>query len=107
MLMKALLDKGEAEAALELFVRQVMQMPDHELQVYRQLPMWKGRVALAPTIPREMALDRVLFALGLVDALDLEHGGLLRRSGPQCVQTVALQGLDHGGRRLEDLEGAA
>ena len=55
----------------------------------------------------EMALDRVLFALGLVDALDLEHGGLLRRSGPQRVQTVALQGLDHGGRRLEDLEGAA
>ena len=57
--MQALIDSGEPEGALEAFVREVMQMPEHELTAYRQLPMWKGRVALAPTIPREMAIDRV------------------------------------------------
>ena len=33
-------------------------MPDHEFEAYCQLPMWKVRVSLAPTIPREMAVDR-------------------------------------------------
>jgi pimeloyl-ACP methyl ester carboxylesterase len=33
-------------------------MPDHELVEYRELPVWKQRIQLAPTIPREMAIDR-------------------------------------------------
>ena len=34
-------------------------MPEHELEAIRQLPVWKVRVRLAPTIPREMAIDRM------------------------------------------------
>jgi pimeloyl-ACP methyl ester carboxylesterase len=57
--MQALVDGGELEAALELFFREVVRMPESELAVFRQLPMWKVRVALALTIPREMAIDNV------------------------------------------------
>jgi pimeloyl-ACP methyl ester carboxylesterase len=52
-----LVDQGENEAALELFMLQVVKMPEHELARYRQLPMWQRRVAIAPTIPREEMID--------------------------------------------------
>ena len=48
----------QLEAALEVFFREVPRMPEHELAAYRQLPMWQGRIELAPTIPREMALEK-------------------------------------------------
>jgi pimeloyl-ACP methyl ester carboxylesterase len=56
--MQTLIDDGELEGALELFFREVVRMPDHELVEYRELPVWKQRIQLAPTIPREMAIDR-------------------------------------------------
>ena len=56
--MQSLIDDGELELALEMFFREVVQMPDHELVQYRQLPVWKRRIELAPTIPRELAIDR-------------------------------------------------
>ena len=57
--MQTLIDRGELEAALEAFIREVVLMPEPELKAYRQRPAWKLRIGLAPTIPREMALDRV------------------------------------------------
>lgn len=56
--MQAMIDDGELESALELFFREVVRMPDHELVEYRELPVWKQRIQLVPTIPREMAIDR-------------------------------------------------
>jgi pimeloyl-ACP methyl ester carboxylesterase len=56
--MQALIDSGELEAALEVFFREVVRMPEHELKAYRQLPAWQVRIQLAPTIPREMAIDQ-------------------------------------------------
>jgi len=56
--MLVMIDQGENEKALEYFMRQVVRMPDHELEAYRQLPMWEFRIQLAPTIPRELAIDR-------------------------------------------------
>ncbi len=56
--MQALIDSGDLEVALELFFREVVKMPEHELNVYRQLPAWKMRIQLAPTIPRELVIDR-------------------------------------------------
>jgi pimeloyl-ACP methyl ester carboxylesterase len=56
--MQTLIDDGELEGALELFFREVVRMPEHELVEYRELPVWKQRIQLAPTIPREMAIDR-------------------------------------------------
>lgn len=57
--MQELLDSDEEEAALELFFREVVRMPEHEFTEYRQLPIWETRIKLAPTIPRELAIDRV------------------------------------------------
>lgn len=56
--MQTLIDNDELETALEVFMREVVRMPEHELETYRQLPMWKVRIQLAPTIPRELAIDR-------------------------------------------------
>lgn len=56
--MQALIDRSELEAALEVFMREVVRMPEHEFKSYRQLPMWNVRIQLAPTIPRELAIDR-------------------------------------------------
>ncbi len=56
--MQALIDSGELEKALELFMREVVRMPADDFETYRHLPMWKIRTQLAPTIPRELAIDR-------------------------------------------------
>lgn len=55
--MQTLINRGELEAALLLMMREVVKMPEHELKEYRQLPIWPVRVQIAPTIPREMAID--------------------------------------------------
>jgi pimeloyl-ACP methyl ester carboxylesterase len=56
--MQGLIDSGEMEAALEVFMREVVRMPEHEFEAYRRLPMWTLRIKLSPTIPRELAIDR-------------------------------------------------
>jgi pimeloyl-ACP methyl ester carboxylesterase len=55
---QALVDAGEREAALEVMMREVVRMPEHEFAVYRALPAWQVRVALAPTIPRELTIEK-------------------------------------------------
>jgi len=56
--MQALIENGELEAALEMFLTEEVKMPEHELAVYRQLPMWKERIKLVPTVLREILIDR-------------------------------------------------
>lgn len=56
--MQALLDSGDLDAALEFFLRQEVKMPDQDLEVYRQLPMWQERVKIVPTVLREIVIDR-------------------------------------------------
>jgi pimeloyl-ACP methyl ester carboxylesterase len=53
---QALIDSGELEAALEVVFREIVEMPEHELEAYRQLPVWSVRIQLAPTISRELAI---------------------------------------------------
>jgi pimeloyl-ACP methyl ester carboxylesterase len=54
--MQALIDEGDLEAALELFMREVVKMPEHELAQYRKLPAWQKRIRIMPTVPREEQL---------------------------------------------------
>jgi pimeloyl-ACP methyl ester carboxylesterase len=56
--MQALIKRGELETALELFIREEVKMPENELAVYRQLPMWRERIKIVPTLIREMVIDR-------------------------------------------------
>jgi pimeloyl-ACP methyl ester carboxylesterase len=55
---QVLIDSGEWEAALEMFFREEVKMPEHELALYRRLPMWKERVKIVPTVLREIVIDR-------------------------------------------------
>lgn len=55
--LQALVDRGEREAATELFFREIVEMPEPRLQEFRRLPAWKIRVALAPTIARELIVE--------------------------------------------------
>ena len=54
---QSLIDAGELEEALLVFFREVVEMPERELESYRRLPVWPVRVRLAPTIPREMVAE--------------------------------------------------
>jgi pimeloyl-ACP methyl ester carboxylesterase len=55
--MQALIDSGKNEAALEVMLKEVVKMPDYEFEKYRQLPAYKRRIEIAPTIPRETMIE--------------------------------------------------
>ncbi|HSJ63497.1 MAG TPA: alpha/beta fold hydrolase [Gemmatimonadaceae bacterium] len=52
-----LVQTGEPEAALLHFFREVVRVPEADLDVMRSLPVWRTRVSLAHTIPRELRVD--------------------------------------------------
>jgi pimeloyl-ACP methyl ester carboxylesterase len=54
--MQALIDSNKNEAALEVFFKEIVKMPDYEFEKYKKLPVYKTRIELAPTIPRELTL---------------------------------------------------
>lgn len=55
--MQESIERGELEDALEIMIREVVNMPDEEFEMYRKLPMWQERIKIAPTIPREMEIE--------------------------------------------------
>lgn len=54
---KALVERDELEKAMEVCLREVAEIPDHDMAVYRRSPLWAARIPLARTIPRELAVD--------------------------------------------------
>jgi pimeloyl-ACP methyl ester carboxylesterase len=54
---QALVDKDERGAAVATFFREIVRLPDHEIEMLRSLPVWKARIAAAHTIAREMRAD--------------------------------------------------
>lgn len=58
----ALLAEGRPEAVVETFMRQLLGMSDPQIQDVMALPSWPGRVAAAPTIPREMRAEAAIAA---------------------------------------------
>jgi pimeloyl-ACP methyl ester carboxylesterase len=55
--MQALIDRDELEVAMEVLLREVVRMPEYELEEYRRSPLWAAWLPLARTIPREMAAE--------------------------------------------------
>jgi pimeloyl-ACP methyl ester carboxylesterase len=51
---QALVDAGDRDGAVSTFFREIVKMPEQELEISRSLPVWKARVAAAHTIAREM-----------------------------------------------------
>lgn len=56
---QTLVDRGELEPALEIFFRDIVEMPPARLAEFRQLPAWPVRVTLAPTIARELVVEEM------------------------------------------------
>lgn len=52
--LQALLDRGDREFLLTTFFREVVRMPDQELDAMRAQTSWQARVAAAHTLVREM-----------------------------------------------------
>lgn len=55
---QTLVEDGDREAALEVFFTEVVGMPGPAFDDYKRLPDWDERVRLAPTIARELIIDR-------------------------------------------------
>jgi len=55
--MQTLIDNGNKDGAVETFFREVVKMPEKEFSLLKKLPVYKTRVQLAPTIPRELTID--------------------------------------------------
>jgi pimeloyl-ACP methyl ester carboxylesterase len=55
---QALVDDNDLETAMEVFLREIAQITEPELEVYRQSPLWEPRIPLARTINRELAIER-------------------------------------------------
>lgn len=90
-----LADAGRREEATTLFFREVVRMPDDEFEVYRKLPVWEVRVALASTIARELAIDRsYVFEPSRFNALKIPTLLLLGGDSPPVFQRAT--------RMLED-----
>ena len=52
--LRSQLEAGDPEGALTTFYRDIVKMSPEEIEMLRSLPVWPARVALAPTIPREL-----------------------------------------------------
>lgn len=52
--LEALLAEGDREGVLTTFIREVIQMPAHEFEIFRASPGWASRIAAAHTLPREL-----------------------------------------------------
>jgi len=50
---------GDRDGAVATFFREVVRMPDSELEIVRADPSWEARVAAAHTIPRELRIADV------------------------------------------------
>lgn len=50
---EALLEEGDRQEAISVFLREVVKVPPHELNLLRAGPAWQARVATAYTLPRE------------------------------------------------------
>ncbi|HEX6584295.1 MAG TPA: alpha/beta hydrolase [Thermoleophilaceae bacterium] len=53
-----LLEAGEREELLTFFMRQVVGLPEEQVDLMRSLPAWQARLAAADTIPREELANR-------------------------------------------------
>lgn len=56
--LEELLEAGEREELLTMFMREVAGLPEEQIDVMRSLPAWQARLAAADTIPREERANR-------------------------------------------------
>jgi pimeloyl-ACP methyl ester carboxylesterase len=107
--LRAQLDHGDPEAALETFMREVVGMDDAGMARFRADAVWPLRVAAAHTIPRELDAERSaaasLEALGAVAVPVLQVLGTA--SVPAFHEATAALDTRLAGGSVARIEGAA
>ena len=107
--LRAHLGRGDPEAALETFMREVVGMDDAAMARFRADPVWPLRVAAAFTIPRELDAERSpaasLEALGGVAVPVLQLLGTASRPAFHDATAALDARLAHGS--VVRIEGAA
>ena len=90
------LKAGDREAALTTFYRDIVLMSPEEIEMFRSLPLWPARVALAPTIPHEMrAFESYTFAFDPAKLSNLRTPTLLLLGGDSpAIEKAAAEALD-------------
>jgi len=108
--LEELLEAGEREEVLILFLHEVAGLPSDQIELMRSLPAWEARLAAADTIPREERANReytfdsgrfrqlrvpTLFLLG-GDSPEFFHaaGEAVHAALPDC-RVVVMQGQRH------------
>lgn len=79
------LDAGDRGAAVELFLREAVMVPEPALAEMRASPTWPAMEALAHTL---------LYDQAVVDETPLDRPGPLRRFAPIAIPTLTLSGGD-------------
>ncbi len=107
--LRAHLERGDREAVLETFMREVVGMDDAGLARFRADPVWPLRVAASPTILRELEAERSaaasLRALGRVGAPVLQILGTASVPAFHAATAALNSRLAHGS--IVRIEGAA
>jgi pimeloyl-ACP methyl ester carboxylesterase len=90
------LEAGDREGALITFYRDMVQVSPEELEMLRSLPVWPARVALAPTIPREIhAWESYVYNFDPARLADLKTPTLLLLGGESpALEKAAAEALD-------------
>lgn len=91
--MEGLLDKGQNELALDVFLRKLLGLPSEQLAELRSAPSWQARVDSAHTVPRELRapmdygfdLDRIS---GLMTPTLLLSGGENPEWAKEATETL-------------------
>ena len=110
--LQALLDAGNPEEALMLFLRDIVEIPSQRIAAMEAMPTWPGWVAAAHTIPRELqsvyAFDPLRFRTLRTPTLLLLDGDIppRRRTMAETLnaalpnsQIVVVPGQQHGAMR--------
>lgn len=100
----AFVEAGEPEEAMLTFVRDILRMPEAQIEAARGQRGWQERVAMAHTLPRELAAVRAYrFDPARFAGLDVPVLVLLGADSPQrYVDATGLvaEGLPRGERRV-------
>jgi pimeloyl-ACP methyl ester carboxylesterase len=105
------LEAGDRPRAVRDFMRDVGGYSDEEIDLMQETPLWAGRLAVAPSVPRELRAERAMTLEGLeLQRLELPCLMLLGSESPEWarrsteayaallpdVRVRALDGQGHG-----------
>ncbi|MDN4481626.1 alpha/beta fold hydrolase [Demequina muriae] len=86
--MEAHLGRGDRAAAVRTMMREIVLMPEGEIEYLESLPSWHTRLAAAHTLPRELGTDLVMRPADLRQ-ITVPVVSILGGDSPESVQAAA------------------